>query len=112
MVLATLFVLFAQDVWLLAFPPSADIVYLVIVFVCFILFLVELVLSFIADGLGYFKFFFWCDLITLLSMIPEVVRLFVEPDSTKQAADSRFGFLVIARAGRFGCEAVEIFLGD
>jgi len=82
MMAATIFVLFGDDVRILCFPPTADSAFAFFVSLSFILFALELVLTFWAksdfsNGIfkvkGYaFSFFFWLDMLAVLSMVPDV----------------------------------------
>ncbi|KNC48299.1 uncharacterized protein AMSG_04530 [Thecamonas trahens ATCC 50062] len=102
LVIATLYVLFADDIVLLAFSAEADVYHLSLVFVCFVLFVVELVASLVARPREYLAFFFWFDLITIISMIPDILLLFSSSDTTEDpdTFTARFSVLTIARAGR------------
>lgn len=89
MMIVTLFVLFGDDLRLLSFPPSADTAFAVLNNICFFLFLVELILNCWAKSeftrtksiwrpkvKGYmFSFFFWLDLLAVVSMIPDILWL-------------------------------------
>eukprot|EP00563_Minutocellus_polymorphus_P005988 CAMPEP_0181030934 /NCGR_PEP_ID=MMETSP1070-20121207/5976_1 /TAXON_ID=265543 /ORGANISM="Minutocellus polymorphus, Strain NH13" /LENGTH=909 /DNA_ID=CAMNT_0023108303 /DNA_START=170 /DNA_END=2896 /DNA_ORIENTATION=- len=89
MMIVTLFVLFGDDLRLLSFPPSADTAFAVLNNMCFFLFLIELVLNCWAKSeffrtksiwrpkvKGYmFSFFFWLDLLAVVSMIPDILWL-------------------------------------
>lgn len=67
----TIYALFFDDLRLLLFPKSVDDVFYAITFICIIVYSVELVLASLAVE-GYFlSFFFWLDLISTLSMIPD-----------------------------------------
>ena len=82
MMTVTLFVLFGDDIRILFFQPSVDGVFLFFTSLSFILFVLEMVLhtwvkSNFSRGImkikGYaFSFFFWLDLLAVLSMIPDV----------------------------------------
>ena len=82
MMAVTIFVLFGDDVRILCFPPSADGVFSFFVSLSFILFALEMILycwvkSDFSNGIfqvkGYaFSFFFWLDLLAVLSMVPDV----------------------------------------
>lgn len=82
---ATIFVLFGDDLRLLCFPPSADSTFAFFTSLSFFLFLLEMILhswakSDFSRGLfrikGYaFSFFFWLDLLAVLSMVPDVAWL-------------------------------------
>jgi hypothetical protein len=85
MMAVTLFVLFGDDVRILCFQPSADAVFAFFTSLSFILFVLEMILhtwvkSDFSGGIfrvkGYaFSFFFWLDLLAVLSMIPDVAWL-------------------------------------
>ena len=89
MMIVTLFVLFGDDLRLLSFPPSADSAFAVLNNICFFLFLIELILNCWAKSefirtksilrpkvKGYiFSFFFWLDLLAVVSMIPDILWL-------------------------------------
>ena len=82
MMAVTIFVLFGNDIRILYFPPSADAGFSFFVSLSFILFVLEVLLhswakSDYSKGIfkvkGYaFSFFFWLDLLAVLSMIPDV----------------------------------------
>ena len=82
MTLITLFVLFGDWVRILSFPPSADSAFAFWTNVSFFLFVAELVMncwvkSDFSGGIfnvkGFmFNFFFWLDLLCILSMIPDL----------------------------------------
>ena len=78
----TIFVLFGDDVRILLFPPAVDNGFAFFVNISFVMFIVEMVLYFVAKSdfskgvfkvKGYaFSFFFWLDLLAVLSMVPDV----------------------------------------
>lgn len=82
MMAVTIFVLFGDDVRILFFPPSVDSGFTFFFNLSFTMFVVEMVVYFLAKsdfskGLcnvkGYaFSFFFWLDLLAILSMVPDV----------------------------------------
>ncbi|KAL7552266.1 hypothetical protein ACHAWF_015498 [Thalassiosira exigua] len=82
MMAVTIFVLFGDDVRILCFPPSADEGFSFFVNLSFILFVLEMLLhcwakSDYSRGIfkvkGYaFSFFFWLDMLAVLSMVPDV----------------------------------------
>jgi len=72
MSLATIFVLFADDVKTLALPISSDFGMDVTKTICFALFLIEVILSSIAKKGYVLSFFFWLDLISTLSLIQDI----------------------------------------
>ncbi len=78
----TIFVLFGDDIRILLSPPAADSGFAFFVNISFVMFVVEMVLYFVAKSdfskgifrvKGYaFSFFFWLDLLAVLSMVPDV----------------------------------------
>ena len=82
MMAVTTYVLFNHDVRILCFPPSADVGFAFFVQMSFVLFVLEMVLHFFAksdfskgpfDIKGYaFSFYFWLDLLVVLSIVPDV----------------------------------------
>ena len=85
MMAVTTFVLFGDDVRILCFPPSADSGFAFFITLSFFLFVLEMMLHCwaksdfskgIFDVKGYaFSFFFWLDLLAVLSMLPDVAWL-------------------------------------
>ena len=81
----TIYVLFGDDVRILYFQPSADNAFAFFTSLSFFLYLLEMILhswakSDFSQGLfrikGYaFSFFFWLDLLAVLSMVPDVAWL-------------------------------------
>jgi hypothetical protein len=82
MMAVTIFVLFGDDIRILLFPPAVDSGFAFFVNISFVMFIVEMVLYFVAKSdfskgvfkvKGYaFSFFFWLDLLAVLSMVPDV----------------------------------------
>ncbi|KNC50990.1 uncharacterized protein AMSG_06962 [Thecamonas trahens ATCC 50062] len=98
-VLLTVYVLFVDDVVVLAGAPDpnqSQAVYalLVLKIVVFFAFVGELVAECYATPEYVFSFFFWLDLVTLLSFLPDFCLLF------GYNLLSAIGGLVVARAGR------------
>ena len=72
MSLVTFYVLFMEDIRELAIPMSADLTMDILYIIAMSLYFAELVMGSIAID-GYFlRFFFWIDLISLLSMLPDI----------------------------------------
>lgn len=91
----TFYALFADDIRILAFPMSADLPLDILTIIAITLYLIELVLSIIAIEKYFLSFYFWVDLVSLLSMFPDV-RLFMsgfEGSMGREEAD-------IAQTGR------------
>lgn len=82
MMFVTLFVLFGDDIRLISFPPSSDGAFSILNSIAFFLFLTEMFLncwakSDFSKGIrnvkGYmFSFFFWLDLLAVVSMVPDI----------------------------------------
>jgi hypothetical protein len=82
MMAVTTYVLLGHDVRILCFPPSADNGFAFFVQMSFVLFVLEMVLHFFAKSdfskgpfeiTGYaFSFYFWLDLLVVLSIVPDV----------------------------------------
>lgn len=116
MMAVTIFVLFGDDVRILCFPPSADGVFAFFVSLSFILFALEMLLycwakSDFSNGIfrikGYaFSFFFWLDLLAVLSMIPDVDWLASAlglQDSLMDSLGTKAG-----KAGKIGAKSSRI----
>ena len=91
----TFYALFADDLRILILPKSADLPLDILTIIAITLYLIELVLSIIAIEKYFLSFYFWVDLVSLLSMFPDV-RLFmegIEGDTGREGAD-------IAQTGR------------
>lgn len=107
MMAVTIFVLFGDDVRILCFPPSADSGFAFFVSFSFILFVLEMLLHFWAKSdfsrgvfkvKGYaFSFFFWLDMLAVLSMVPDVPWLASGLGIQNSVVDS-----LGARAGKAG----------
>ena len=72
MSVVTFYALFADDFRILLFPKSADLTFDVLTILAMALYLVELVLGFLAFENYLVSFYFWVDLISLLSMVPDL----------------------------------------
>jgi hypothetical protein len=94
MVVATVFVLFAEELNMWVLPKSADTPIGALVFACLILFVIEFLANTIARPQLNFKFFWWLDLLAIVSLIPSAIELF-EPGAALSTID-----FALARAGR------------
>lgn len=86
--LATIYALFFDDVRILAFQKQADQAFYGITVGVFFLFTFEIVVqSFISEGY-FLSFFFWLDIISTLSLIPDIGWLtdYFETQLTKKAS--------------------------
>ena len=68
----TIYSLFFDDIRAAAFGKDADIAFYSISFVCMIMFLVEILLASISKVDYFLTFFFWLDVVSTISMIPDV----------------------------------------
>jgi hypothetical protein len=108
-------VLFGDWIRVLAFSPSSDAVFAVLYELCFVLFIIDIVLnSWIKSdftlGLfqvkGYmFNFFFWLDLLCLISMIPDLAWL---PDDSSHFLSGNSIGAKAGKASRLGVKAGRI----
>lgn len=72
MSLVTIYTLFFDDIRVIAFPKSADEAAWAVTCACFALFSIEIIFASIARE-GYFlSFFFWLDIVSTLSMLPDI----------------------------------------
>ena len=82
MLIATVYVLFVDDLVTLVAADRSDghdtmvFVFLILKVIVFFLFLAELVVTGWADRAYLFSFFFWLDVVALISLIPDVLLLF------------------------------------
>lgn len=114
-ILATLFVLFGDWIRVLAFHPSSDNSFAVIFEICFVLFIVDIVLNSwvktdFSKGLfklkGYmFNFFFWLDLLCLVAMIPDLAWL---PSNSNNIFSGNSVGAKAGKASRLGVKAGRI----
>jgi hypothetical protein len=71
MTLITIYALFFDDIRILAFPKSADNVFFGLTLSAIICYTTEILLASISID-GYFNsFFFWLDIISTVTMIPD-----------------------------------------
>ena len=71
MTFITVYALYFDDIRILVFPKSADDIFYGITLIGMIAFLVEIIIaSYAKDGYIY-SFFFWLDLISTVTMIPD-----------------------------------------
>ena len=72
MSVVTLYTLFFDDLRVLFIRKEDDSVFFIITTVCFFLFLVEIVVGSLCRSPYFLTFFFWLDLISTLSMLPDI----------------------------------------
>ena len=115
MTIATIFVLFGDWVRILCFSPSADSTFAVLYNLAFFLFVAELILncwakSDFSGGIfrvkGYmFNFFFWLDLLCVVSMIPDLgwASSLIGMDSWASGVGAKAG-----KAGKIGAKTGRV----
>lgn len=67
----TIYALFIDDVRVLAFAISNDVYVYASILLIMVIYLVDIVISCIAKNDYIFSFFFWADLLCLISLIPD-----------------------------------------
>lgn len=97
MSLVTFYALFFDDIRIIALPMEADTTCDIITMICIALYTIELILGSIAVEGYFFSFYFWVDLISLISMIPDVTFIVNLIEGGFSAAD---GASDIAKTGR------------
>lgn len=118
MMIVSLFVLFGDDIRLLSFPPSADSGFAILTNISFVIFLFEFFLNswakteFSGASIlkvdGYmFSFFFWLDLLAILSMIPEIDWLSSMLGLVNLEGDGGVATMV-GKAGRLGAKTGRV----
>lgn len=111
--LCTIFALFGDDIRVSFCPKSADMTIYNLLFVCFIFFSMELVLSvysrpnYFNRGLG---FSFYLDMVSTLSVIPDIdwIWTHVIGSTTASGSSSQTAALKAGRASRAGTKAGRI----
>jgi hypothetical protein len=72
MTLITIYALFFDDLRVLLFPAGADVVFYAITLFGMICFAIEIVLASYSKEGYLWSFFFWLDIISTLSMLPDI----------------------------------------
>jgi len=100
MTMITVYALFFDDLRVLTVPKEADPIFYAITLFGLICFMIEIVLASYAKEDYLLTFFFWLDIISTLSMVPDIgwVRdyLFGSGEGSEDAAD----LAKTSRAGR------------
>ena len=68
----TLYALFADDIRILLLPKEADTTMDILTIIAMTLYLIELVLGVLAIENYFLSFYFWVDLVSLISMFPDI----------------------------------------
>ena len=72
MTAVTLWTLFGDDIRLLAFAQEDDRIFVYVVYVCFFLFALEMILACVAKRDYPFSFFFWLDTMATMSLLIDI----------------------------------------
>jgi hypothetical protein len=72
MSLVTIYALFFDDIRIIALQKDQDDIAYTVACIVFIIFSLELFLHSISDPEYFLSFFFWLDLISVLSLIPDI----------------------------------------
>jgi hypothetical protein len=72
MSLVTIYTLFFDDVRVLAVTVDKDEAFFIITCVCFALFSIEIFLASLSKEIYFLTFFFWLDVVSTISMIPDI----------------------------------------
>ena len=72
MTVITVYSVFFDDIRQLTIPPDNDNICFGVTTACMILFFVEIVLASISIEDYFLSFFFWLDIISTLSMVPDI----------------------------------------
>ena len=73
----TFYALFADDIRILLLPKEADTTMDILTIIAMTLYLIELVLGVLAIENYALSFYFWVDLVSLISMLPDISFLMV-----------------------------------
>ena len=111
--LLTLFVLFGDDVRLLVLPPSADVYVGIVTTVCFFMFTFELAATCYIRKDYKFSFFFWLDVIALVSLLPDIpifydYLLLLLQEESSSANGEGLSVTRASKASRAGARAARI----
>ena len=67
-----IYTLFADDIRILLLPKEADTTMDILTIIAMTLYLIELVLGVLAIENYFLSFYFWVDLVSLISMFPDI----------------------------------------
>ena len=105
--IVTIFALYGDDLRLLCFPKDADVVFEVLSFLALLLFFTEMGLQ-VKVIAGYqYSFNFWLDVVSTLSLIPDIAFLFNIISPAEEEGGSS-AVLSASRASRAGTRAIRI----
>ena len=72
MSLVTIYALFFDDIRIIALTNEDDDKVFTVACIVFIIFSIELILHSLSDNNYFLSFFFWLDLVSVLSLIPDI----------------------------------------
>lgn len=97
----TIYALFGDDIRLSATTKSADSIFYSLTIGCFVLFSIEIILASISIEDYWLGFFFWLDIVSTISLIPDVGWIWDSVVGTSDSiGNSATQATQIARAGR------------
>ena len=100
MTVVTFYALFMDDIRFLWLPKEADLTIDILTIVCMTLYLFELILGIVAVEKYFLSFYFWVDIISLLSMLPDISFLLAEIEGGIGGADDGADVAKTGRATR------------
>ena len=100
MTIITIYALFFDDLRVLAFPKESDPVFSAITLFRMICFIIEIILSSYAKEEYLLSFFFWLDIISTLSMIPDIGWIRDEMFGSGEHSEDATDLAKTSRAGR------------
>jgi class 3 adenylate cyclase len=105
--IVTIFALYGDDLRLLSFPKSADVVFEVLSFLALLLFFGEMGLQVYVIPDYLYSFNFWLDVVSTLSLIPDIAFLWNLFSPAEEEGGSS-AVLSASRASRAGTRAIRI----
>jgi hypothetical protein len=72
MSVVTLYTLFLDDIRTIFIAKEKDEIFFGITLICFVIFMVEIIIGATCRQIYFLTFFFWLDLISTLSMLPDI----------------------------------------
>ena len=111
MMLITIWVLFGDDIRQIIVNAESDDIFYWIVVACFILFSIEIILTFYSKESYRWSFFFYLDMVSTLTLLLDVAWISEELFGSSSSAASpktAASFAKTARASRIGTRASRI----
>lgn len=99
MTLITIYALFFDDFRVIIFTKDEDNFFYFITCLCFIIFSLEIVVSYLTNPNYAFSFFFWLDLFSTMSLITDIGWL-MEKVYSSATLNNASSILKTTRAGR------------